>query len=233
MLRSWTNTNKKWNYMCPKEAKRPQTPYSGDEFRMKRDIYRGDWINPRHSLPHVGDLIWILIVEHIGAIERKGCLPSAKCLLGEVDSNKYGILMVTEINHKGFPHGAIYSFYEWAYGLIDMYDYDKGLDEVILAWAPADMIDIPHWEVISISESKAIIEANPRWQLERAKVKANCDVNPRFIYLSDHIPLNEGVYVVANSGGVWLLKYTHENGKSWIAPNGLPVVAWYPIPEGY
>ncbi len=53
-----------------------------------------------------------------------------------------------------------------------------------------------------------------------------------FIQMSEHKPVNDGVYVVANKGGVWLSRY-NEACDPWVAPNGDLVISWYPIPQNF
>lgn len=191
------------------------------------------WINPRDKLPESGQLIWILVIENKEG-DRVG-LPSASLHIAEAGTDKYGMMFAQRINYKGYPYESFY-FYEW-WGpkendddcRWDFQTHDD--DQMITAWIPYNK-DLPEWNFIDIDESKKIMSINEKHKTLVDLAKATKD-NYYFIHLDDHLPLKDGVYVVANKNGVWLSKYEVATCKPWIAPNGEPVEGWYPVPNHY
>ena len=204
-----------------------------------------EWINPRDKLPEHDQLIWALFIENREG-ERSGD-PSASLTICKARKDAYGVVSADEILHRGYPYGHKY-FFKWYHydqsgtpedeireSISSGYDDDK---EMIIAWMPYN--GLPAWDKIDIDESKDIIikypgyhEACMRQRTIRAAEKSHRKISPYFLYLVDHQPPENGVYVVANSSGVWLSRYDKELCNPWIAPNGEPVTAWYSIPQSF
>lgn len=194
------------------------------------------WINPREKLPEDDQLVWIIGVQNRS--EEKMGYPAAEIKIGKAIRNKYGITEVHEINHKGYEYGERY-FFNWTYW---MDSEDRGsipyTESLIDAWMPFFDKDLPTWQYIDTYESMEIINKYPSYlkQLEIKKIEKLEEEATKgqkhFIHIRDEMPIIPGVYVAANKEGVWLLKYD-SSCNPWIAPNGNPVEAWYPVPEGY
>jgi hypothetical protein len=205
-----------------------------------------NWINPRDKLPEPGQLIWCLFIENREG-ERCG-LPSAMITIGEAKKDRYGVTFVAEITHKGYPN---YSkrFFDWWH--FDQSEKEPGTNEHIykgfssiddsdniVAWIPFK--ELPEWDYIGIEESIAIISKTEEYKkgvehdkTERIIERATGNTNRWFIYLKEAKPTEKGCYVVANKNGVWLSNFDPSEKEKWLAPNGEPVIVWYPIPNSY
>lgn len=196
-----------------------------------------NWINPRDKLPEVGDLIWVLIVNNNDANS-----PSAECKMAIVITEFLNIIKANELNKYGQQSGYDYFFFNWSAATFIDSSEDKSCSwEMITAWCPYSDIPIPSWEYLSMEESKAIITSSDDWVSRVKEYKEVTFVKEylerarkyeQFIDVSDCLPF-DGVYIAANKGGVWLLKYEKDTCNPWTGPNGLPVEAWYPIPRSY
>lgn len=204
-----------------------------------------NWINPRKKLPEEGQIIWCLFIRNREG-ERCG-LPSAKITLCEAKKDRYNVVFVDEITHKGYSNYTRH-FYDWWHW--DQSDKEPGTNETIykgfserddeiniVAWIPFE--GLPSWDYINIEESIEIISKTEEYKrgvefdkTQRIIEKAQGDSN-RFIYLSDCRPTEKGCYVITNKNGIWLSIFDPSLNEKWIAPNGEPVIAWYPIPQSY
>ncbi len=194
-----------------------------------------EWINPREKLPQHEQIIWILRIENREG-ERQG-LPSARIDIAQAQLDRMGVMSAEIIIHKGYPQYRRHFYEWWHFPQNDRKDNEPYYrtfndDDLITAWMPYESNELPSWEHIGLEESKKIILANEKYQLEAALDNAQKD-NVHFIHLSDHKPDCDGVYVVANEGGIWLSRYEIKTCNPWKAPNGKSVIAWYPIPSGY
>lgn len=199
------------------------------------------WINPRSQLPLQGQMVWALKIENRKG-ERCG-QPAATVFLANTAKDSYGVTFLEGMSHKGYPQ-YIKHFYEWWHfdqtDRTEDEDFYRSFneDDMVVAWMPYYPEDIPVWNYIGIEESMKIIKSTTAYKkgVERDRVnlamtKASDD-KLFFIRVSEHKPIEDGVFVVANHGGIWLSRY-NETCEPWIAPNGDAVISWYPIPQNF
>lgn len=203
------------------------------------------WINPRKKLPEIDQLIWCLFIENKEG-ERAG-LPAAHILLAQAKKDRYGVIYVEIINYKGYSTSSKHFFDWWHW---DQSEKETGGEETIhktfssreedniVAWFPYQ--GLPKWDYINREESIAIISKTDEYkkgiefdQTKKIIEKAYGSQSPYFIYLKDTKPVEKGCYVIANKNGVWLSNYDPSKNEKWLAPNGEPVIVWYPIPNSY
>lgn len=193
------------------------------------------WINPREQLPKNEQLIWILFIENRQG-ERCGD-PCAEITLAKANLDSYGVMRAEEITPKGYPQYSKHFYEWWHYPQDDKEEHEPQYrtfsdKDLITAWLPYEGNELPDWDYIGLEESREIILKNPKYKLGIKKEKIQIK-NDHFIYMSDHKPDIDGTYVVVNKDGIWLLRYEAKTCDPWIAPNGKPVIAWYPVPGHY
>jgi len=199
------------------------------------------WINPRDKMPQPYQLIYVLVDldrEHsYGRIAICRAEPYQE--KNESLDTRFVIMEAKALDEKGYGLGTTYYFYEYQYdyGMQDIGHSKHSDHEVIVAWAPFE--GFPSWDFIDFAESKKIIESNEIYQENRKihnsnkKIKLIQDNCSRFIRVEETLPVVDGVYVVANKGGVWLSRYEKKSCNPWYAPNGDLVLVWYKIPDVY
>lgn len=216
-----------------------------------------EWINPRDSLPKDGDVIWCLV--YTGRDYVADEIPVVLKCTAVLD--RYGVIQAREYSFSRPHRSRKIHFFNWENYKIQreqlLEDYLDSRQQLahlegclVVAWMPFESLKLPEWGALSRQESVDIIMKLPEIIKEISKLKKRSDDwlkikehylalnsatkgNTRFIAVRDRLPRDKGVFVVVNKGGTWLSQYDPDLKGTWYAPNGNPVIAWYPVPSHY
>jgi len=183
-------------------------------------------------------IVWCLKNSDAYFYNDKTTLPHADIFLAQAGSRGL-FINVYEIHYKGYAN-EVHHFHEkyprsFEENEIDWFTTPNHC-KTIRAWMPYKDGDLPTFEPMNAYECEEFYLNHPffsAWINEQKIKNVTNRLNVDYLYTSECYPQEDGQYVVINNGGTWLIPYTMSMEKNWLAPNGMAVKAWYPIPQGW